>query len=280
LGGTPLIGTTSFATLRRYIGAVATIQHNSKIFCLNNAVCWDDISPALMRNEHTFSLIKSATNRATSIYRMPKSQTDTEMLEIQTFGQRVLSSIYPFFVDPEFVELNRRMLIVECKKSENAADALDFETISWDGLKLATNNYWTSKASEYAVTRKKVVKFNRSNRTISPERFALCTDLLTAGMVLGVWSELATAVEALRLFYASNDNLIATFSSPLKMVLLRTLQASGKNEIATNIIKDVVTTAVKSGLIDRTVRPGDTTQMMRSLGWDLSVIDRVWRKVE
>jgi hypothetical protein len=279
-GGTPAIGSTSFATLRRMIGAIATAQHNGKIFCLNNALCWDDLSPELLRNEHIYSLLKSAVNRATSIYRMPKAQTDEEIIEIQCFGLRFVSSVYAFFADPNFIEMNRRMLIIECKKSLAATDTIDFESIDWSGLKLATNNYWSAKAPEYAATRKKVVRWNKAHKVVSPERAALCTDLVTTGLTMGIWGEPLHAAEALKAFYQGNDNLIESYSNPLKMVLLTALKSvNGRDEIAANVIKDVVTSSCKSGLIDHAIKGGDLTRMMRTIGWTLDVADRVWRKV-
>jgi hypothetical protein len=278
-GGSPLVGTTSFATLRRKIGSVSTIVHNSKTIGLNNAICWDDLSPELLRNEHIYSLLKSACNRATSIYRMPKNQTDTEMIEIQCFGQRYVSSIYPFFSDSEFIEMNRRMLIIECKKSPEAVECIDFESVNWDGLNAVTNKYWEGdKALKYVENRKQVVGYAKTFKGLAPERSALCTDLLTTGLTMGVWAHVSIAFGTLKTFYRSNDDLVAAQSSPLRSVLSKVVLASNSKPILASALKGIVDDALKLGLIDGRIKKGEITNTMRLLGYELNVDDRLWYK--
>lgn len=275
-GGMPLMGNATFATIRRYIAGMATAQHNGRIFCLNNALCWDDISPYLMRDANRFSLLKSGTSRATSLFLMPKSQTDTELVEQQIFGLRFISSIYPFFSDIEFIELNRRFMIIECKRSKLASEVLDFESIDWKGLSEATNNYWSKLAPEYAVHKKIVSKHPKKLRLISPERYALASDLMTTGLVTGIWGGITDAIDAVDAFFKSNDTLIELQDNPLKVVLTTCIE--GKREYPANTLKGHVNDALKHGLIDKHIQRGELTQTMRSLGWELSVADKIWYK--
>lgn len=277
-GGKPAIGTTSFSTLRRMIGSISTINEGGTIIDLNNALAWDDLSPELLRNEHTFSLFKSACNRATSIYRMPKSQTDTEMLEIQCFGQRYFSSIHPFFNMSEFVELNRRLIIIECHKSDNAEGTIDFESINWEGLPRCINHFWEIHSREYASTRKEIVSYGKKNKVLLPERQALCTDLLTAGMVFKVWDNLPIAYSALKAFFTHTDEMVSNYQTQLKSVLLKILGTTVSNQFAANLLKDAVDRAVKHGLIDQRINKGAITTTMRSIGWELDIDAGMWVK--
>jgi hypothetical protein len=276
-GGHPLMGNASFATIRRYIAGIATAQHNSKVYPLNNALCWDDISPYLMRDANRFSLLKSGTSRATSLFLMPKTQTDLELIAQQIFGLRFISSIYPFFTDQEFVELNRRFMIIECKRSKLASEVLDFEAIDWKGLPEATNKYWESKAMEYGETRRGISKHPKKLRLMAPERYALTSDLLTTGLISGIWEQPQQAIEAVYNFFVDNDRLISTQDNPLKAVLMKCAKVH-KTEIAANKLKGTVDDAVRNGLIDKRISRGELTDTMRSIGWELSVEDGIWYK--
>ncbi len=278
-GTKPTLGNATFATLRRVVGGQSSAIYNGKKYFLNNALCWDDISPGHLAHEDKASLLKSSTHRATSIYKMPKKDTDNEFNEIETFGLRFFSSIYPFFADVNFTEMNRRMIVIQCEKSIDAVDTIDFETINWEGLESVTRSYWElndgANSRRYSFLRKGIVTSLKKS-SLSSDRATLCTDLLTTGLTYGLWKSNESAVKALTAFYDSNDELIDKRRSPLKSVLLKLIE--GKSLLLACSVKDIVDSSLKTGLIDQRILRGELTAEMRLLGWELNVDDRCWEK--
>jgi hypothetical protein len=277
-GTTPTLGNATFATLRRIVGAQSSIVEAGKKYYLNNALCWDDISPGHLANEDKASLLKSSTTRATSVYKMPVKDSDVEFREIETFGLRFFSSIYPFFSDLNFIEMKRRMLIIQCEKSSQ--NVINFDSYDWKGLEQMTRRYWEmdlgANARRYVFLRKGVVTSIKKSE-LKTDRQSLCTDLLATGLTWGVWKSPATAIKALTEFYELNDSFSALRESPLKLLLVNILE--GKFGIPANTLKNLVDDAVKNGLIDRGIRRGELTLEMRGLGWELNVNGGFWEKL-
>lgn len=276
-GGQPIQGNATFATLRRVIGAQASAISGHKTVFLNNVFVWEDISALHLQQPDRGSFFKSGYDRRTSKYIMPKRETDNEVLEIETFGNRIISSIYPFFSDANFTEMQRRMLVVQCEKS--SLPVIDLSAYRWDSLQKATHYYWEQEAGanarRYVGLKKKVVAALKKAH-LPTDRAMLCTDLLTAGMTLGIWETIEQAISNLIEFYRLNDELRVVRESPLKSVLNVTL--AGKAGIPASSLKEFVDGAVRNGLIDRQIRKGELTAEMRLLGWELNIAAGIWEK--
>jgi hypothetical protein len=61
-------------------------------------------------------------------------------------------------------------------------------------------------------------------------------------------------------------------------LLVKAITSGNGKEISANVLKGVIDDAAKFGLLDQRIVRGEITQTMRSLGWELSVIDRLWYK--
>jgi hypothetical protein len=276
-GGTPIQGNASFATIRRVIGNQASAKNGGKTVYKNNVFVWEDISSAHLLHPDKGSLFKSGYNKQTSEYTMPKRETDDEVLKIETFGNRIISSIYPFFSDANLSEMHRRMLVVQCEKS--LEEVLDVSAYRWDSLQKATHYYWegngASNSKQY-VKNKRIVINALKKVPLPTDRAMLCTALLTTGLTLGIWGNVNTAIANLLDFYQLNDTLKVVRESPLKSVLNVVL--SNKLGIPANTLKELVQGAIRNGLIDRRIQAGELTAEMRLMGWELNIGAGIWEK--
>lgn len=279
-GGDPIAGASTYAAIRREIHSLSRVTHNSKEYELNHALCWDDLSFDIIRQPNIASMFKSGTNRQTSKIKIAKSQSEHETTTFDCFGSRYISSVHPFFAEPSLIEFNRRMLIIECRKSPNAIQALRFDEIDWNGLSTSVNSFWESHCSEFSKTRKRINAHSKKYSPVSPERTALCTDLLTAGLTWGVWDSIDKAFDSLAKFYAQNEDLIERHQNPVKALLKKYTENPSNGEkrtiIAANLVKDAIESAIKFGALERNLKRGELTLIMRELGWELSVTDRCW----
>jgi hypothetical protein len=276
-GGSPIQGNATFATLRRVIGGQASVVSGYKTVFRNNVFVWEDISSFHLQHPDKGSFFKSGYDRRTSKYLMSKRETDDEVLEIETFGNRIISSIYPFFSDANFTEMQRRILVVQCEKS--SSPVIDLSAYRWDSLQKATHYYWEGESGANArrymgIKRSVVAKLKKS--LLPTDRAMLCTDLLATGLTLGVWNNIDTAIDNLIQFYELNDTLRIVRESPLKSVL--TVALKDKVGIPANTLKEVVKGAVVNGLIDRRIQAGELTAEMRLLGWELNIAGGIWQK--
>ena len=276
-GGSPIQSNATFATLRRVIGGQASAQNGYRVVFRNNVFVWEDISPWHLAQPDRGSFFKSGYDRRTSKYIMPKRETDDEVLEIETFGNRIISSIYPFFADANFTEMQRRMLVVQCEKSP--IPVIDLSAYRWDSLQKATHYYWEGEAGANArrymgIKRSVVAKLKKAS--LPTDRSMLCTDLLATGLTLGIWDDIETAIANLTEFYRLNDALRIVRESPLKSVL--TVALANKAGIPANTLKEIVKGAVTNGLIDRRIQAGELTAEMRLLGWELNIAAEIWQR--
>jgi hypothetical protein len=275
-GSSPVAGSATFATIRRILGSQASADENGKNIRLHNVLVWEDLSPPHLADENKSNIAKLSGDPSTSLYKMPKKDTDNEFLEIQTHCMKWITSIHPFFSDTRFTEMKRRMLVIQCEKSSNPT--VDMQDYNWDGLELLTRTYWivdgATNAKRYIFLRRGIVAALRKS-TLSTDRQTLCTDLLTAGMTWGVWESNKLAVQNLVDFYRLQDDLSLARESPLKSVLAILLK--NKVAIPAQRVKEEVRGAINNGLIDRLLS-GQLTAEMRLLGWELNVSAGTWER--
>lgn len=275
----PLVGATTAAALRRTISTRSTLEHNGKKYEKNHVLIWDDISTFLIKNEMIKSLIKSGTDRETSVILISKKGSDTKVEPFQCFGMRIISSVEPFYSDPELIELNRRFLIFECRKNRNFTP-INTSSYDWKGFTNIINKFWnrenlaTFRDANDALTK----AMETNSLSIPVDRFIISRDVLAAGMTLKLFLNANDALIKFKAFIDQNDKLISDGSNPMGDLLDRyiDLALSQKNKrMDTSAVKAIIESGVHSGVIERP-KWSDVTRYLKSKNFQVDTTLKAW----
>jgi hypothetical protein len=276
--GEPLSGATPYAAMRRHILALSTMQiGNDEVREINYTLAWDDLDAKLLGKSEVLALLKCGYSRSTSIIKVSKTGSDTETNDFQTFGGKFISSVYEFFADPKFVELNRRMLIFPIKKDPKFR-SLNYATINWKGLSNYTNKFWNKHEhmQAFVKAKKEVSKYTKTSASLTEGQVLLCSDLIATGLSWGIWDDVATACSNLEKFFAGNDELISNRIDPLRSVLDSLLE---KSEIGSKVLKHKIELACVNGLLGSVPKHDDIARFMARNDYTLNIKKERWEKV-
>lgn len=291
-GNRPVVGATTYAAIRRKVEKLSRVVDCGRQIDLLHCMVWDDISLPIMRSSpQMYSFIKSCYDRETAVIEMADKDSDGGIIKFHCFGMRVFSSVYPYYSDEYFSEMNRRMLIFETHKSKDTQGLISYGSTNWDGLARVTSSLWENPDNHgtYGTYKRQVCDYaNIGNHDISSERVNLCTDLLTTGLVLSIWEDVEQAFDALERFYDSTDELIRGKQSPVFQIVKNFL--SERERMHDSLHRDYpifikpneLSIEVKSWqgkeVIDRALRAGELSGIMNDLGWELNVKAAEWVK--
>lgn len=293
-GNRPVTGATTYSAIKRKIDGMSRAIDQGRTIDLPHALVWDDISlPVMKSSPAMYSVIKSGYDRETAVIEMADRDSDNGVVKFHCFGLRVFSSVYPYYADVDFCEMTRRMLVIETRKSPDADDLISFPNTDWTGLKEVTNSLWENPQNhgKYFEYKRQVLAYARNEKPLPAERSALCADLLTTGLTLGIWNTVNQAYEQLREFYASTDELARCKASIVARVIAKFIETQEKEHkikkrdykifIRPLEISDLIKQNQAQQVIDRSLRYGELHGIMSDLGWELTGTgsNAVWAKI-
>jgi hypothetical protein len=287
-GTIPVGGGTTYAALRRKISKIRQVQIAGKLIELPHLLVWDDIELRILkRSPDLLAMLKSGYSRSTSKIEIAKKDDDFETNVFDCFGMRVFSSVYPFFSDPFFIELNRRMILIECQKTDRAIEVVDFESIDWSSMKTYTNKLWgedSGRPQQFTDNRKKVTNWIDRHKPDSPDRVNLIKDTLTCGLTLGIWNKPQEAFDDYFSFFEMMDSIIERKQDNVYRVIKELVEKSVNDCKAKGFqpyvkpleLRQLCEAYARNGVFDNLPKPNRISEVMTDLGWEMDLNDRVW----
>jgi curved DNA-binding protein CbpA len=254
----------------------------------NYILAWDDISKDKMAsNPDLYTFLKGGYSRSSSTIKI--AAKDGANISFNVFGGRIISSIHPFFSDPKYSELKRRMLIFPMKKSDRAIT--DFDEIDWRGANKLTFSIWSNRDNleAYANNKRKVrLTLKKGHDLISIDRANLITDILTTGVTLGLFKTVEEAIE----IFAQSEELTAQLSeeeqdntTQVIELIVREFERdfiaqSKKIYIKPSKLKEAINHKVRNGELDGHLKRGELPALMKHFGYKLNPDLGAWIKAE
>lgn len=179
---------------------------------VNTGMVWDDIDSSLFTtNPNIYRMFKNGYDRDTDTIIMSSTEVKGENLKFRCFCPKIFSSVSPIHLDSAFKELQRRLLVIPFKRIESIDNdrlaelgvtkdnyptlLINLDSYDWKGFESLFANFWTPQLAEaYLITRNSLA---RSCRGLSSTHRAISLDLLSAGIVSGVWSSKEIAINSL-----------------------------------------------------------------------------------
>jgi hypothetical protein len=286
----PVGSSTTASAFRRILQSMKFHTHNGVTTERPHLLIVDDINLQLMAQSQTLQqYLRSGFNRGTSKVQMAKRETDGETVTSDLFGGRVISSCYPFFSDPNYAEITRRMLIIECKKSDKSIDVIDPDSIDWQGFVNVRDNLWESDPTtciKYGDFKRSIGACAVHNKIKRPDKINLGKDILACGLTLGLWDSVESALTEYLAFLDSNDalckgkgDIVTTTIRRLVESTIIDLTSKGITPyIQPNTLKQVIEQYVRLGVFDTNVKVSQVNATMRQLGWEIDDTDYWWRQ--
>lgn len=176
LHGVPYIFSPSdtFASIRNALDSLRWIDPITKEFEKEGAIlCWDNIhQETLERDLKIYQLLLFGYDRGTDKISIA-SQSGTN-IDFHVYCPKIISSVNPIHLTPEFGELIRRIILIPHKKWEKFTvqekneygdadinnDRLDVDMVDWDGLESNFLLFWNdeSNCKNYVAWRKQLTK--------------------------------------------------------------------------------------------------------------------------
>lgn len=301
--------TDTFASVRNALDAMRWVNNEEKDLEKEGALlAWDNIHiNTLERDPKLYQLLLFGYNRSTDRIRI--ASTQGKNIDYHVYCPKIISSIEPIHLVPEFNELQRRLIVIPHKPFEKfnseemqdyegidiKSDRLELDSISWDGIEKEFLTFWNTP--EYCqnyvawrgmLTRKGKKPF-KLPPTISGENWTISIDLIATGLTLKVWNSPQNAIDYLgdyweyinlKIFSESSATLghLRNFINEEVGLMLslntKIIESGGvPHEILINPqkLKDRLVWLQNTGQLDITPRQKDINFLMWELGWKLSV---------
>lgn len=181
----------------------------------NTCMVWDDIDSTVFSNSpDLYRLFKFGYDRSTDKIILSSEKTG-ENLEFRCFCPKVFSSISPLHLNDRFKELKRRMIVIPCKRVEELSATrkaelginehtwqsglIDISAYSWKGFNDVFEEFWDyDMAASFLTARKELAG---SVRGLNSQQRAVSLDLLTTGIVSGIWDDENQAIASLKNYW-------------------------------------------------------------------------------
>ena len=304
----PSSPTDTFAALRniingrRYGYAELTVdgepeQTWRKQVEVNTHMVWEDIdSNIFFQNPDLYRLYKIGYDRNTDLISISGKEPGT-LMEFRTFCPKTFSSISPLHLDDRFRELKRRLIVVPFLKVEELADSrkselgitdenyhknlVNVDVYNWRGFDKELDAFWDmDMASAYFDVR---TALSQSVSGLTSQQRAISIDLLTTGIVSGIWRDETEAITRLRGYWKWFKSETEQ-STGLGQLLKEFLKQQERNAKAAGLSPAVAVPEIRrqldlwyeQGWILERPRVSTVKELTLDLGW--KVHKGVWRK--
>jgi hypothetical protein len=179
-------------------------------------------------------------------------------IEFRTFCPKAFTTVW----DYDSKELARRSLVIRTKKYIEL-DGYSFSQPRLPSIRAVVSKYWTKQQNclEFAKQRRSEALQWSKTCSLKKEQYDLTIDMLTAGLVSGVWESPDEAFQHLATFFADSKKQ----SSPLDRIILdaleaaiqlprnqwHTIPASIKVDVKPQTVKKAIDDAVTTGIVKK-----------------------------
>jgi len=276
------------------------VEHEGEKNC---CLVIDNINRETLTNELLYTFLLNGYNRKTDVISIAKPGGENTTFRV--FGLKVLSSVHPLYAQSKFSELGRRCLVIKCKPFEqmidaekqskrlhfdfSLADKVNLEELDLSLLKQEFDRLWHDEGRlvDYALVKRQLSSRKKTFKLpsqITGARWTISVDLLTTGIVSGIWGSKEEALEALANYWTWYDQYVASEFGALhklleEFILEETLNARKYNkdlgyeaypmEINPEKLKKHVSWASAQGMLEVTPTPTIIAEVMADLGWKL-----------
>lgn len=182
---------------------------------LNTCMVWDDIdSSVFTNNPDLYRLFKFGYDKSTDKIILSSGETGKN-LEFRCFCPKIFSSVSPLHLDDRFKELQRRMIVIPCKRIEELSQdrqaelgvsldnwqssLLDITAYDWKGFKLLFDEFWDMEMASIFFSMRRAV--GQSTKGLNSQQRPISLDLLACGLTSGIWSNEEVAVNRLKTYW-------------------------------------------------------------------------------
>ena len=181
----------------------------------NKGMVWDDMDASVFNvKPDLYRLFKVGYDSSTSKISIA-GENRGENITFDCFCTKMFSSISPIHLDAAFKELRRRLIVIPFARVEDIPDdrlaelgvtrknwhkhLLDLDSYDWKGFSDLFANYWDTELAEmFLITRKTLAK---ENLGLSSQQKAISLDLLTTGIVTGIWHDEYEGISRLKTYF-------------------------------------------------------------------------------
>lgn len=309
-----LTPTTTFAGIRNDINSMRWIDVATKEFEKDGAIlCWDNLhTETLERDLKIYQMLLFGYDRNTD--KISIANSDGTNIDYFVYCPKIISSVAPIHLVPEFGELVRRIILIPHKKYEKFSpeekreyegvdinlDRIPFESISWEGFEENFFAFWNDQNNcrDYVAWRKMLTKKGKKPftlpKTITSANWTISIDLVVTGLLMGTWKSIQEAIDHLGEYWDYvNTNYLAEGTATIghlhnlieqeagtQLKANELLVANGMDGqnilISPQKLKDYLNTLQNEGKLDITPRTKDINKLMNTLGWKLTT--RGWEQ--
>ena len=263
----------------------------------NIAMVWDDIDASVFTNSpDIYRLFKFGSNKATDKITISGKETGTN-LEFHTFCPKIFSSISPLHLNDSLKELRRRLIVIPFKRIEELSDnrkaelgvtadnwqskLIDLDVYDWSEFSQHFENYWDmDRALEFVNTRREL---SQGIRGLTTQQRSISLDLMTTGIVSGVWESKEQALERIKYYWGwfkqeteKNAGLSGLLKDYLKQEQRNASNGGIPLQLHTSQVRTQVNYWVEQGWLFEKPRPREVKEAMYDLGMRLQ--KGIWRK--
>ena len=287
---------------RRYGYAAVTLEDEpdrtfQKRVEVNTHMIWEDIDYSVFtQNPDLYRLYKIGYDRNTDLISISGKEPGT-LLEFKTFCPKTFSSISPLHLDDRFRELKRRLIVVPFLRMEELAqerkdelgitnetyhtNLINVDAYNWDGFHEQLDAFWDMDiAAVYFDTRSVL---SRSVKGLTSQQRAISIDLLTTGIVSGIWQDEIEAIARLQKYwkwFKTETEQTTGLGQLLKEYLKQqedNAHAAGlPSAVAVSEIRRQLEVWYSQGWILERPRVSTIKELMLDLSW--KVHKGIWRK--
>ena len=277
--------------------ATSTVGTYNKRVEINTHMVWEDIdAKVLAQNPDLYRLYKISYDRNTDQISISGKEPGT-LLQFKTFCPKTFSSISPLHLDDRFRELRRRLLVIPFSRVEElndqrkqelgvqdetyAVNLINVDAYDWKGFNDELDAFWDMDIGAVFIATRTAL--SKSSLGLTSQQRGISLDLLTTGIVSGIWEDEVEAVNRLKSYWQWFKAETEQYTG-LGQLLKEYLAQETRNAAAANIVPSVSVQEMRcqirkwfeqGWLLEKPTMPS-VKEIMLDLGWKIS--KGVWSK--
>jgi hypothetical protein len=298
-----LSSATTFAAIRNCTQSKRWLSPENQDGERNYATIFDNVNLGTFKNEQMYTYFLNGYNRKTDSIQISKG--DGTNMTFKVFGPKICSSIHPLYCQPAMSEIARRMIVLKFARLERMSDEdignfdiydrLEIESLNLMQLHLKHHALWQGEnATNFCEIKKTITgrhKLYKVPRTINSAQWALCPDLICAGVIAGLWRDPKDGIDAFEQYWLWNKDYVASATGDMQKAILQYIEIDRErhekliplmgpgypHNIRCEGLKNHLDNLSKGGALESYPTPQAITAVMAQLGWVRAIDeDKVW----
>ena len=296
LWGVPINGSNdSFAAIRnslrerKYVLIEVPSNNNSTFPSLykevesNTGCVIDDVNGKyFLDNPHIHNMMRLGYDRQTEVMIISSNEIGKNE-RFRCFCLKVITSISPLHLNELFKELQRRIIVLLFQRIEDISDKrlaevgtsrytfhqdlLDVDAYNWNGFSELFTKFWTRELAQTYMLVRNTLTGNLIG--LSSVQKAISLDLLTTGIVTGIWNDEIEGINSLKNYFEWLKNETEQYgglSKYLKEYIVREKVDGVPLKINSKALHYQIDTWYEQGWILEKPRPKELKLLLANLG--------------